>query len=132
MVLLTDNWKFDALALFLAVATSIYFYAKHTYSYWERRGFDYLPDANYVFGHFKPTFTQKESLGDFITRIYNSTQAPFIGIYSMFRPILFVRDPELIRTILIKGKYIKIYYRTIREVPTSSIPIKGNILILYT
>lgn len=113
MVLLTDGWVIDALVLLIGVATLVYFYAKRTYSYWERKGFKYLPNFNYVFGHFQSTLTAKEFNGDFITRIYRSTTEPFIGIYSILRPILVVRDPELIRTILIKGNNIDIDFKII-------------------
>lgn len=102
MALLTDSWKLDALALLIGLITLAYFYAKRTYSYWERKGFTYVPDFNYVFGHFKSSFTQQENLGMVLLRIYNSTKEPFIGIYSIFRPILMIRDTELVRNILIK------------------------------
>lgn len=102
MALLTDSWKIDALALLIGIITLIYFYARRTYSYWERKGFTYLPDFNYVFGHFKSSFSQQESLGMLLLRFYNSTKEPFVGIYSIFRPILMVRDTELVRNILIK------------------------------
>ncbi|XP_031628928.1 probable cytochrome P450 6d5 [Contarinia nasturtii] len=102
MGILTDNWKIEALTLVIGILTLSYFYAKRTYSYWERRGIKTFPGFNYIFGHFKPVFSQQESLGSLITRLYNSTKEPFIGIYSILRPILLVRDPELVRTILIK------------------------------
>lgn len=102
MVLITESWIIDASMLLIGVATLVYFYAKRTYTYWERKGFKYLPDFNYIFGHFQSTLTAKEFSGDFITRIYRSTTEPFIGIYSILRPILVVRDPELIRSIIIK------------------------------
>lgn len=102
MALLTDSWKIDALALLIGIITLAYLYARRTYSYWERKGFTYHPGINYVFGHFKTSFTQKENLGVTLSRIYNSTKEPFIGIYSIFRPILMVRDTELVRNILIK------------------------------
>lgn len=103
MAVLTENWKIDALALVIAIITLFYYYfVRRTYTYWERKGFVYLPGYNYVFGHFQPTFTQKEGMGGLTTRLYNSTKEPFVGIYSIMRPILLVRDPELVRTILIK------------------------------
>lgn len=102
MALLTDNWKVDVLALVIGVISFSYFYAKRTYSYWERRGIKTYPGFNHFLGHFKPVFFQEESLGNFITRLYKSTKEPFIGIYSLLRPILLVRDPNLVRSILIK------------------------------
>lgn len=102
MAVLTERWIVDGLWLVIGLITLAYFYAKYTYSYWQRKGFKYLPDFNYILGHFQSTLTAKEFTGDFITRIYRSTSEPFIGIYSMLRPVLVVRDPELIRSILIK------------------------------
>lgn len=102
MVLLTEGWKVDLLVFFIGVLSLFFVYVKRTYSYWDRKGFKSLSGFSYVFGHFKPTFTQQESLGDFVSRIYNNTKEPFIGIYSIFRPILLVRDPEIVRAILVK------------------------------
>lgn len=34
--------------------------------------------------------------------MYNSSSEPFVGVYSLLTPVLVLRDPELIRTILIK------------------------------
>lgn len=103
MVLLTDSWKVDVLALLVGAFTVLYLITKRTYSYWDRKGFKtYSGSFNYIVGHLSSVFTQKEGLVDFIQRVYKTTKQPFIGIYSIFRPILFVRDTELIRLILIK------------------------------
>lgn len=102
MALLSENWKLDGLAVLIGSLTLIYLLLRRTYSYWERKGFKTLSGYNYVFGHFKENLTQREFVGDLITRLYNSTSAPFVGIYSILRPILLVRNPELIRSILIK------------------------------
>lgn len=102
MPFFAEHWKIDILAALIIVATLLYLFLKRTYSYWERKGFKSLPGANVIFGHFKATFTQKESIGLFFLRAYRSSTEPFLGVYGVFRPILFIRDPELVRTILIK------------------------------
>lgn len=102
MALLTDTWKLDLLALLIGVWTFLYFYAKHQYSYWERNGYKTLPNVSYIFGHFKNAFLQKEYFGELFARLYRSTNEPFIGAYSILRPMLLLRDPELIQRILIK------------------------------
>lgn len=101
MVLL-GGWKVDVLALFIAAISLAYFFAKRTYSYWDRKGFKTLPGFSYLVGHFQSTFSQNMSLGDWSMSLYNSTKEPLIGIYGIFRPILLVRDSELIQSILIK------------------------------
>lgn len=102
MVLLTESWSIDLSILLIGAITLLYFYARHVYSYWDRMGIKYLTNFNYLFGHFQSTLTAKEFAGDFITRIYQNTKEPFIGIYSILRPVLVVKDPELVRSILIK------------------------------
>lgn len=99
MGILTGNWKLD---LFIGVITLTYFYVKRTYSYWERRGFAALPGASLLFGHFKATFAQKESVGHFFNRVYRGTNEPFLGVYGFLKPMLLINDPELVRTVLIK------------------------------
>lgn len=98
--------KMSYLQHFLVVLTTLflvfYIFLKYSYSYWKRRGFKTFSKANLLFGHFNGTFAQKESMGQFFWRVYKNTNEPFIGVYGVLRPILFIRDPELIRTILIK------------------------------
>lgn len=102
MLFLSENWAFNGLIFLIGLLTLLYFFLHRKYSYWERKGFKTLAGYNYLFGHFRDALAQKEFIGDFVTRLYNSTNEPFIGIYSILRSILLVRDPELIRSILIK------------------------------
>lgn len=80
----------------------LYLFLKQRYSYWEHNGFKTLAGTSLIFGHFKGPLSQKEFAGDFIKRLYESTNEPFVGIYAILRPILLLRDPELIRSVLIK------------------------------
>lgn len=102
MALISDSWKIDMFALLIAALTLLYLFLKNRYSYWEHKGFRTLSGVSYIFGHFKGPLSQKVFAGDFIKRLYDSTNEPFVGIYGLLRPILLVRDPELIRSILIK------------------------------
>ncbi|XP_031625573.1 probable cytochrome P450 6d5, partial [Contarinia nasturtii] len=102
MALLSDSWKLDMFAFLVGALTLAYFYVKYAYSYWERKGFKTLPSYSYLLGHFKSLFSMEVSFGDWCKNIYNSTKEPFIGIYGILRPMLLVRDPELVRSILVK------------------------------
>lgn len=102
MAFSTGDWKVDLLALLIGLSTLLYAFLKRTYSYWDRRGFKSFPDVSLLFGHFQATFAQKESMGHFFTRVYNSTSEPFLGVYGFLRPMLFVKDPTLVRAILVK------------------------------
>lgn len=102
MTSLTGNLKVDLLVILVAVFTVFYYFLHRQYSYWERKGFKTHPEFGYIFGHFKKLFINRMSFADFINQLYKSTNEPFIGIYGILRPMLFVRDPDLIQSILIK------------------------------
>lgn len=102
MALLSDSWKVDLLTIFIGILALIYYLVRRRYSYWDRKGFKSLPNVSYLFGNFSRAFLQKETFAETVERNYRETDEPFIGIYSIFRPILLLRDPVLIRQILIK------------------------------
>lgn len=89
------------LTLLSAVLVLTYFYVRHLYSYWERRGVPYLKPS-FPCGNFGKSFTHKLAVWALLDEIYNGTTEPFIGIYAFFRPTLIARDPEFIRNIFIK------------------------------
>lgn len=102
MVLISDSFKFDILVILVGAATLLYLFFKRTYSYWQRKGFKSAENVNYLFGNFKRSFLVKENFVETIDTLYRSTNEPFIGIYTVLRPVLLLRDPELIRSILVK------------------------------
>lgn len=102
MALLTNSWTIDILSLLIGVWTMLYLYARRQYTYWDRKGFSTLPEVSYVFGHFKNSFLQREYFGELFARLYRTTDEPFVGAYSILRPMLLLRDTELIQRILIK------------------------------
>lgn len=86
----------------IALLTIFYGYTRFAYSYWDRKGFKTHPGVSYLFGHFKPLFFQKENAGVILQNIYKTSSEPFVGLYGIFKPMLLVRDPSVIRNILIK------------------------------
>lgn len=94
---------FSTAFILVAVSfVSLYFYVKHLYSYWKRRGVPQLRPT-FPYGNFGESMKQKLNAVDQLAKLYHSTTEPFIGVYSFFNPMLLARDPEFIRNILIKG-----------------------------
>lgn len=102
MALLSDSWKYDILIIFVIVITLVFLYCKRVYSYWDRQGFKSVSSVNYFFGNFKGAFLQRENFSESMDTLYNHSNEPFIGIYTIFRPVLLLRDPEVIQSVLIK------------------------------
>nr|UEN71143.1 cytochrome P450 4AV17 [Meteorus pulchricornis] len=80
-----------------------YIWAKYKLNYWQRLGVPTLP-TNILFGNFKDAVFLKVSAGFLLGRLYNEAKSdsPYLGIYVMQKPFLLLRDPKLIKQILIK------------------------------
>lgn len=86
----------------LVILASIgYAYVQYSYSYWKRRGVKFLP-PKFPFGNFQDTFLQRLSIGKATEKFYNTSSEPVVGVYVFTRPILVLRDPEIIRCVLIR------------------------------
>lgn len=88
------------LTLMVVLLALVYFYVKYLYSYWQRRGIPYLKPS-FPFGNFSKTFMHKKPPAAQFADLYRSTTEPFIGVFVLQNPLLLIRDPKLIRSILI-------------------------------
>lgn len=103
MALLTSNWVSDLLTVSFVLFGVFYVYAKYKLSYWKKRGVQ-SPPANILFGNLTDVFLMKNSPAQILQEIYNyaGSDAPYVGLYLFHRPILLIRDPELIKSIMVK------------------------------
>lgn len=86
--------------LLLFAITAIYLLFKYTFGYWERKGFAYIKPT-FPFGNLGLVATGKASFGVNVYELYKKSTEQIVGVYFMFQPALLVRDPELIKKILI-------------------------------
>lgn len=101
MEVFLENILLEIYLIFAAFVIIIYLYAKYAFSYWERNNVLYKKPI-FPFGNFTPVFLSRQSIGEFLLEMYQSTTVDFIGLYAMVRPIFFVRNLELCRNILVK------------------------------
>ncbi|EGI64750.1 Putative cytochrome P450 6g2 [Acromyrmex echinatior] len=88
----------------LIISFSLFYaYAKYKLSYWSRRGVK-SPPTHLFFGNFKDCITLRKSPGDKMREIYNSADPddPYIGFYIFHKPLLLLRDHDLIKQVMIK------------------------------
>lgn len=80
----------------------IYLYFKYKFSYWKKRGFPFIQPTN-IFGNFKEIILQQTAVGQHFQHMYNLGKGkPYIGFYAFGRPSLLLRDPDLIKLVLVK------------------------------
>lgn len=89
-----------AIILVAVACATIYFYLKYLYSHWQRHGIPYL-EPSFPFGNYSKFFMRKWPQCAQLAELYRSTSEPFIGIFMLLKPLLFIRDPELIHSILV-------------------------------
>lgn len=69
---------------------------------WERKKVPCLK-RKYIFGNIYPAFTLKISMGQLFEQIYwKAGNNPYIGFYVMNKPAILIKDPTIIRHILVK------------------------------
>lgn len=126
MIFSFENWKFILFSQSILILTLVYLFLKWNYSHWDRKGFKTLPGYTYLLGHLKipPNKTIAVSVED----MYKATNEPYIGIYTLLRPILLVRDPEVIRSILIKD--FSHFTDRIAEIKNEYDPIQSHLFTL--
>ncbi|KAH8405878.1 hypothetical protein KR215_011041, partial [Drosophila sulfurigaster] len=92
------------LLLFVVLLALIYVLLRRHYSYWRRRGVPELRPCM-LLGNLGGILSMRSSPADFICDLYNHPDAqdkPFVGIHVFHKPALLLRDPELIKRIMIK------------------------------
>ena len=88
------------LALILSLAIAYWFFTRN-YNHWQKQNVPYWPNPVPLFGHLIPVITLKEEFGFLVDRIYRKFDASVVGMYYMQRPAVIVRDPELVKSVLI-------------------------------
>lgn len=84
----------------ISIAT-FYFYVKFVYSYWKRKGVPYIVPT-IPFGNIGPTLRSVRSLSQNILDLYKASTDSIVGFYLGLRPALLIREPTIIRDVLIK------------------------------
>jgi hypothetical protein len=90
------------LALVAVAVYLIYHYFTKTFDYWKNKGVVFVKPY-FLVGSMKSVLLIQEHLGDFIERLYKEHSSErFVGYFMGKKPTLLVRDPELVKHIMIK------------------------------
>ncbi|XP_076618276.1 cytochrome P450 6k1-like [Colletes latitarsis] len=102
MALITPYWGLDGLILFSSLMITAYMYMTRKFKYWSKRGIMEIPPTPFI-GNFTECLMMKKTAADFVKDLYNMSKGlPYMGFYIFDKPFFLVRDPELVKHILVK------------------------------
>jgi cytochrome P450 family 6 len=108
--------------------TAIYVYFKVSFSYWKKRGVPIL-NPTPPFGDIGAVIFTRKNASELINECYKEFDGKkFGGLYNFTMPILLVRDPEVIKDILVKD-FEKFHSRGI-AVNEKQDPFQGHLFAL--
>lgn len=102
MTLLTPYWSLDILIVSSSLMIAAYLFMTRKFKYWSKKGVMEITPTPFL-GNFGDCLLLKKSASEFIKELYEQSEGlPFMGFYIFDKPFLLVRDPELIKHILVK------------------------------
>ncbi|KAL2726635.1 LOW QUALITY PROTEIN: CP9E2 protein [Vespula squamosa] len=96
-----ETWTI--ISALVAVVLSIYYYIFKDTDHFKKIGIPYLEPWP-IFGNMGHAIFRLKSMVDIIVDVYNlNPKAKYVGFFDMSKPVFFIRDPELIKTIAVKS-----------------------------
>ncbi|XP_011180068.1 cytochrome P450 6g1 [Zeugodacus cucurbitae] len=94
----------DTACLLATLFALVYIWSRYTYGYWQRQKVPYMPAVPLI-GNMQVLLTLSNSFYLYLSDIYKDarmSKAAAVGIYLFNKPALLLREPELIKSVLIK------------------------------
>lgn len=99
---LSLEWITVLLSIVIGFIGFLYMYVHFKYKYWEKKGVPFVKPT-FLFGSLKDNFIGKRHISFTGQDIYNELEEKkFGGFFELLSPSLVIRDPELIKSFLIK------------------------------
>ncbi|KAF5271853.1 hypothetical protein FQA39_LY07993 [Lamprigera yunnana] len=92
---------YDFILFILFLWVIIYLFYKYKFTYWKKRGVPFRKPLPIV-GNILDLVLSNKPLPTYFADLYKNAEGPYFGFYSSWRPYLLIKDPDLIRRILIK------------------------------
>ncbi|XP_069687416.1 probable cytochrome P450 6a14 [Periplaneta americana] len=102
MGLILESSSLEWLSIAIIFFAYMYYYFTSAYSFWKKKGVKFIP-PEIPFGNMKDVILLRKSGGEHFKDVYAKyPNEPYIGMYQFKSPILLLRDPDLIKTVLVK------------------------------
>lgn len=86
----------------IMIMLAMYLYMTRKFNYWEKRGVSEITPTPF-FGNFTECMFSKKNPGYIIRNLYQRAKGkPYVGFYILDKPCLLIRNPEIIKDILVK------------------------------
>nr|AZR39452.1 cytochrome P450 [Agasicles hygrophila] len=79
----------------------VYRFLTRRHNYWKNRGVPY-EEPFYLAGNFWEVFSGKSQIGKHLGELYSRYKDPYFGIYILGKPYLVLRDPDIIKNVVIR------------------------------
>lgn len=79
----------------------IYKYSTRNFDYWKKRSIPYVKPLP-IIGNFLDVFMLRKTIGHHLAKYYDEFETPYFGMFVMNTPHLIVKDPNIIKSILVK------------------------------
>jgi len=74
----------------------------YKYSFWKEKGVKFMKPT-FPFGNMRDIILLRKPKAEVIKEFYDEfPEEPYAGIYEFLSPILLIRDPELIKQVMLK------------------------------
>ncbi|KAL7299861.1 hypothetical protein TKK_0007193 [Trichogramma kaykai] len=89
------------LLVLIFVLICAYWYLTRTHNYWVKQNVPTMPGCVPGFGHVLPSLLMRETLKDLADRAYRGfADSSVVGFYFMRKPMIVLRDPNLVKLVL--------------------------------
>ncbi|KAK9305476.1 hypothetical protein QLX08_003495 [Tetragonisca angustula] len=106
-----------------------YLYQKH--NYWKKNGIPTVKGCVPLLGHMLPMITKRMNFSEFIHLGYEEHKDhSMVGIYKGTRPVLIVRDPNLVKTVL-QSNFSNFHENGLKIVPEADPLLSKNPFFCY-
>lgn len=101
MAITTTYWGLNGLIILIGLTIAAYFYMTRNFNYWKKRGVKEISKPTPFLGNIGRLF--KQSAPYFMRDLYNQAKGePYMGFYFLDKPLLLIRDRELVKNVLVK------------------------------
>jgi hypothetical protein len=89
-------------SMFIILITSVWWYFKSKYNFWKKKGVKFITPV-IPFGNIRDVFLLRKPTAEVVKEFYDAfPEERFVGLYEAMNPLILIRDPELIKHVMVK------------------------------